>query len=278
MGSLRSRRGVASLAQPASPHAIMTRMAGERILVVEDEPAVRELVRRVLEAEGYTLLIASQPLEAEALFDEHGGNIDLLLTDVVLPNGDGPDLYRRLSEKKPVRVLYMSGYVHTLNQRRHLLEGNPDFIAKPFTPDALAQKVREALALSLKDEQPDQSTVLVVDDQEPVRTVVKRTLEKAGYSVLLAANAAEAETIFDQRQGRIALLLCDVVLPGADGPDLYQRLSEKHPVKVLYMSGYTHTVGERRHLLQGNPDFLPKPFTPEELAAKVKKMIKPRSV
>ena len=120
-------------------------MAGETILVVDDDEGTRRLIQKVLEPEGYRLLEAADPEQAEALFREQGGEIDLLLTDVVLPGGDGPDLYRSLSEERPLRVLYMSGYTRTVGERRYLLEGNPDFLAKPFTPGQLLARVKEII-------------------------------------------------------------------------------------------------------------------------------------
>ncbi|MDA2938655.1 ATP-binding protein [Acidobacteria bacterium AH-259-A15] len=119
--------------------------APETILAVDDDEAVRALVERVLEGEGYTVLVAANPDEAEEVFMQWPSEITLLLSDVVMPGGDGPDLYRCLTAKYPLKVLYMSGYTHTLASRRHLLDGNPAYLPKPFTPDDLTQRVRETL-------------------------------------------------------------------------------------------------------------------------------------
>ena len=119
--------------------------ASETILVVDDDEEVRALVERVLEEEGYIVLVAATPEEAEEVFMGWPGEIALLLSDVVMPEGDGSDLYRCLTEKYPLKVLYMSGYTHTLASHRHLLNGNPGYLQKPFTPDALTRRVRETL-------------------------------------------------------------------------------------------------------------------------------------
>ena len=116
-------------------------------------------------------------------------------------------------------------------------------------------------------------TILVVDDNQAVRALVKRVLEREGYAVLVAANPDEAKKVFMQSPSKITLLLSDVVMPGSDGPDLFRCLRAKYPLKVLYMSGYAHSLASRRHLLDGNRDLLPKPFAPDDLAQRVRETL-----
>ena len=118
----------------------------ETILVVEDEEEVRVITQRSLEEQGYRVHTAATPGEAEALYSKHGKKIDLLLTDVVLPEMDGPSLFARISEQAgSLKVLYMSGYAGGAILRNKLVEPGASFIQKPFTHAELARKVREAL-------------------------------------------------------------------------------------------------------------------------------------
>ena len=111
----------------------------ETILLVEDEAPVRELVRRVLESAGYVVLAAGLPSEAERLLDETG-KVDLLLTDIVMPEMSGYDLAERVSERRPdVRRLFISGYTPRVQRVRGPL------LKKPFAPEQLARAVRSAL-------------------------------------------------------------------------------------------------------------------------------------
>ncbi|MCZ6486305.1 MAG: PAS domain S-box protein [Acidobacteria bacterium] len=120
-----------------------TPKGSEVILVAEDEEPVREILDRVLKELGYTVLCASHAQEAEALLLKHNGEIDLLLSDVIMPGRSGPALYRRLKDKRPsLRVLYMSGYAETMFGS---LDPCAPFLSKPFTHEILAQKVREVL-------------------------------------------------------------------------------------------------------------------------------------
>jgi PAS domain S-box-containing protein len=115
------------------------------VLIVEDERQIRTLTHTILERAGYRVLAASTSTEAEAVFSRVGG-IDLLVTDVGLPDGSGPALFKRLFEKRPsLRVLYMSGYADETLVGQAALEPAGKFLRKPFLPDGLVRKVREAL-------------------------------------------------------------------------------------------------------------------------------------
>jgi CheY-like chemotaxis protein len=118
----------------------------ETILLVEDEPALRELTREVLSQRGYEVIEALNPQDAERLAGNNGCEIHLLLTDVMMPGMSGRELAKRLTERYPhLRVLYMSGYTYNVIAEGGTLEEGIAFLQKPFTPQVLTQKVREAL-------------------------------------------------------------------------------------------------------------------------------------
>jgi PAS domain S-box-containing protein len=118
----------------------------ETILLVEDEDAVRELAKTVLESRGYAVVEAMSAEEAEKLANGRDKKIDLLLTDVVMPAMSGRELARRISAQRPqTRVLFMSGYTDNVIAQGSVLEAGVSFLQKPFSPRALAAKVREVL-------------------------------------------------------------------------------------------------------------------------------------
>jgi signal transduction histidine kinase/CheY-like chemotaxis protein len=117
------------------------------VLVVEDEPLIREIATRVLRSEGYAVLTAEHPAEATSVAASHRGEIALLLTDVVMPGTDGRSFAEALKQTRPtMAVLYMSGHSDDIVARHGVLEPGIDLLPKPFSPEALAKKVREALA------------------------------------------------------------------------------------------------------------------------------------
>ena len=124
------------------------RLAGgrETVLLVEDEPANLRLGQRVLEHLGYTVLTASLPSEALRHAQAHAGQIQLLVTDVVMPEMNGPDLAARIAPLNPgMRCLFMSGYAADVISQKRLLDEGDWFLQKPFSIDELAAKVRQVL-------------------------------------------------------------------------------------------------------------------------------------
>ena len=118
----------------------------ETILVVEDEDAVRALACEILEDRGYEVLEAARGDVALGLLEERRGRVDLVLTDVVMPGVDGPELAAAVSRSYPeVRVLYMSGYAGEAMRHRGVLPAGAPLIQKPFSAQILASRVREAL-------------------------------------------------------------------------------------------------------------------------------------
>ena len=120
----------------------------ETILVAEDEGPIRELVVKILGRLGYTILQACDGAEAMVVDAAHTGPIDLLISDVIMPQISGPDLGQRLVARRPdMKVLYISGFASRLPVGTGQVSAHTRFLAKPFTSDALALKVREILDL-----------------------------------------------------------------------------------------------------------------------------------
>jgi PAS domain S-box-containing protein len=116
-------------------------------------------------------------------------------------------------------------------------------------------------------------TVLVVEDSDGLRQLAKRMLERRGHKVLVAGNADEALRLFDAN-GSIDVLLTDVVMPGASGPELTKQLVERRPsLKVIYMSGYTEEAIVHHGVLNPGVAFLHKPFSSEALGRKIREVL-----
>jgi CheY-like chemotaxis protein len=118
----------------------------ETILLVEDEDQVRSAARGILRRQHYPVIDAKNGNEALLLCEQHAGIIDLLLTDVVMPQMSGVELARRIAIKRPaIKVLFMSGYTDEAVIRYGALGAGIAFVQKPFTTETLARKVRQVL-------------------------------------------------------------------------------------------------------------------------------------
>jgi len=118
----------------------------ETILLVEDEPAILKVTRRMLERQGYVVLPAGTPADAIRLAGLHPGEIQLLVTDVIMPGMNGSDLARSLLSLHPgLKRLFMSGYTADVIAQQGVISDGVNFIQKPFTTEGLAQAVRAAL-------------------------------------------------------------------------------------------------------------------------------------
>lgn len=123
-----------------------TSFGAETVLLVEDEPALRDLIRIALVKNGFTVLDVASPSDAIVVCQQHPGPIQLLLTDVIMPGMDGPSLAKQIqTQRSEIRVLYMSGYATNFIMHGGVVDPGTNFLEKPFHPRALLAKVREVL-------------------------------------------------------------------------------------------------------------------------------------
>jgi len=124
----------------------------ETVFIVEDDDKLRNLTRKILERYGYSVLEAENGKDALRFSEEYEGQIDLMLTDVVMPKMSGKELAERLKSSRPeIKVIYMSGYTGNAIVHHGVLPPWLNFLEKPFTPEGLARKVREVLDRGIED-------------------------------------------------------------------------------------------------------------------------------
>ena len=210
-------------ARPQAPaHAPADAHGNETVLVVEDQTEVRRLVSAALGSFGYRVLEAGSGAEALALAERHAGPIHLLLADVIMPGLSGKEVAQQLAPLRPAtKVLFMSGYAEDVIAHHGALERGVAYIAKPFTPDALAAKVREVLGV------PEGARrILVVDDEAAVRSLLSVILRNSGYTVAEAGDGRQALAAVETFKPHIVLM--DLVMPEQEGIETIRTLSQQH--------------------------------------------------
>ena len=150
-------------------------------------------------------------------------------------------------------------------------EGTAFTIWLPRVPEAEQSKEPPELVL---DASPGEETILVVEDEEPVLTLVRETLEDAGYKVLVAPDGEEALDLFSRSKDPIHLVLTDVVMPKIGGKTLAARVASLYPeTQVLFMTGYFDTDIDPQDNPLGRRPCIFKPFTPNELTSKIRELL-----
>jgi len=145
---------------------------------------------------------------------------------------------------------------------------------KIYLPRVQAEPTHSDVVEELLPAQGGTETILLVDDEEAVRSIVERTLTSLGYHVLSASRPSEAEDIVANFKERIDLLLTDLILPECNGKKLFESLSAKHAdMKVLYISGYTDSTVAQHAALGSDMPFIQKPLNMDALARKVRQVL-----
>ena len=253
---------------PAKPALGATRR-NATILVVEDDPAIRMLVEEILTGAGYKVLIAGSGPRAIELADEHEGDIHLLLTDVVLPNMGGQEIASRIALVRPeTKVLFMSGYTGNMANECERLETGVEFLQKPFTPEALCEKIGDLLSTASAIRR-----VLVVDDDPSLRNLLAQTLEGEGFQAFTAEDGREARLQIEEH--RIDLVITDLAMPGEEGMELIRALRKDQPdVKIVAMSGAFGTDVLRAARALGAHISLVKPLSKETILRSIDQLSK----
>jgi two-component system, cell cycle sensor histidine kinase and response regulator CckA len=228
----------------------------ETVLVVDDRAAIRDLVRETLEPCGYKILEASDGQEGLEVFERTANQVDLVITDLIMPRLGGAELGRLIKQRRPeTKILYVTGY----SGESPIVEAGGTLLQKPFTPEALARKVRETLS------GPSSSrSILIVDDDPEVLNLLRFVLEGEGYDIRSAQNGREA--MAQLKEVPVGIILTDLAMPEQDGIETILAVRKEYPnLRVIAMSGTfaSSVLDAARHL--GADAVLAKPIEVDEM-------------
>jgi DNA-binding response OmpR family regulator len=227
----------------------------------------------VLKSYGHRVISAESAGDA-LLFCERE-RIDLVLTDVVMPNVSGRELAGRLEALRPgIKVLSMSGYTDNVIEHHGVLEQGARFIQKPFSPEELAGRVRGVLGPPAPAVAPA-ARILVADDEGGVRGFLRKVLEEGGHEVIEAVDGKQA--LQQVLAGRVDLVITDLIMPDQEGIETIQALRRQAPgVGIIAISGAFGGQFLKTAKMLGAAAVLNKPVSAELLLANVADVLKSR--
>jgi PAS domain S-box-containing protein len=242
---------------------------GRTVLLVEDDAHVREAASRILHRSGFTVIEAANADEARSAAIATQRQVDVLLTDVVMPGLSGPELATQLVRLLPgMRVVLMSGYpADALIDRKSEL-ASAKLISKPFTPATLLEAVGSVMAPRRDTGSIDngRGRVLLVEDEVALRDLTTRQLQKDGYTVIPAGTLTEALAAFDETP--MDVVLSDINLPDGKGIELLKRIRHLDmDVPVILITGAPDLQMATEAVRYGAFRFLSKPVPASELLA-----------
>jgi len=247
---------------PEPARRVTRQSANETILLVEDEDLVRRAASRALERSGYKVLRARNAGEALLIFEQHSQEIQLLLTDVVMPHMGGGQLAARLQRSRPdLPILLMTGYTDDAVLRHGFQEGSFRLLRKPFTPEALVTAARRTLDDAERSSMKRSKRVLIIDDDRLLASALRR---------LLRGNEVESErTLAGARaqleRGQFDLVLCDLNLPDGHGSDLLNWMHETCPEQLRRTVVLTGGFDRSAYPLPKHIEVIEKPVQPRTL-------------
>ena len=220
--------GVTERADGVPEVDLMSHGGTESILVVEDEQGVRDITERILRSAGYNVMVAETPAIALALIN-NGRAVDLLLTDVIMPGLSGRELAQQLQAARPrMKTIFMSGYTDEIIARQGVLDQGVTFLQKPFGPEDLLPLIRETLNGEQAPVPARSLGVLIVDDEQPMREVLKLLLETSKFHVMGEADSG-LKAIEMARDLRPDVILLDHFMPGMSGAQTAPALRAASP-------------------------------------------------
>jgi DNA-binding response OmpR family regulator len=265
------RVGEPSPVEEAPRVAPSTLRGTETILVVEDQEDVRTFAVEALRSYGYRVLEASLGGEALLLAESHPEPIHLMLADIVMPRMTGMELAARLEPLRPhMRVLFMSGYSDRAMDTRADGgggDGEAEFIAKPFSPEILAAKVRSVLGIPVS-----RGRILVVENDQGVRGLFENVLSREGYEVSLASDGDRASRLLQRRS--FHLVITEVAAPHLQGQEMIRLIRSSvsdQRILAVCAGSSSHSAKD----LDVDATLL-KPVNPEQLLAAVADLLAPR--
>jgi signal transduction histidine kinase/DNA-binding response OmpR family regulator len=274
--------GAAMLDAVPSSAATTTKWRGAgQILIVDDEEAIRDFTRKLVEEMGFSVRTARDGEEAIQIYREELDRIDCVLLDLTMPKMNGEETFRELRRIKPdVSVILSSGYSEEGAIAKFSGLGLAGFIQKPYGFDTLAAILRNALSGIGKSSAAEAvrhqaCTVLVVDDEAASRDAMQFYLREAGFSTLTAEDGETAVRIYRDHHREIVCVFIDLTLPKKDGVETFRELRRfDDEARIVVMSGRPAAALRERFDGMEVFGFICKPESPDGIVDRLWKVLR----
>ena len=229
------------------------------VLVVDDEVMIRDLLGDTLQAIGYVVKVADGFDAAVDILKSE--NIDVVITDIMMPVKSGVELIKLVKEEYPqVPVLAISG--KGVPQQSVFNAGADGFLTKPFRIGVVEELIEKTLLrydIAKAQKVTRQKKILVVDDEPAIVSTLKDSLEALGYQSIGASNGKEALQVIENNG--LDLVITDIRMPEKSGIDLLHQIKESHPdLPVVIITGYPLAYPPDKAMKEGADGYLAKPF------------------
>ena len=242
----------------------------ERILFVDDEPALTNIAKQILESLGYYVETRTSSIEALELFKAQSDRFDLVITDMTMPHmtGDGLD-------KELIRIKSDIPLSATIDDHKAMAMCIRAFAFKPIVKREIAIKIRKVLDQTVEKKPGSMAHILLIDDDAQIRTMLRQILETEGYEVVDASNGKEGIKLY--REDPADLVITDIIMPEKEGTEMIMELKKDFPdVKIIAISAGGQIDAEkylRTAKMLGAKFTFAKPFERKELLDAVKEIV-----
>ncbi|PIZ12965.1 MAG: hypothetical protein COY53_07310 [Elusimicrobia bacterium CG_4_10_14_0_8_um_filter_37_32] len=246
----------------------------KKILVIDDEPAIAQLIKINLEADGYEVDTALDGMEG--IEKAKASPPDVITLDVLMPGMNGFQVMELL-KKNPgtadIPVIFIS-IVEGPQKDRGFHLGAVDFLTKPIEYGELLKSLKK-IESSIGKVTGVKKEVLVIDDERDVANLIKVNLEDQGYDVFVAYNGPDAIAIARERKPEVIML--DLAMPGMDGFSVMKVLKqdkETEHIPIIVLTGHDTKGYKQKSLMLGAAQYMTKPFSEKDIVEEIKKVIK----
>jgi len=239
----KSKQTISEIPAPTITDRTQNLQGSETLLVVDDEQAMLELAYETLSTHGYQVLTANDGEQALSVLENE--NVDLIISDVIMPNMDGYQLAAQIQQWYPhIIMLMVSGFA---DERSHDKENSllhKTILYKPYTSNALLACVRTQLDASSNKDKLTGRRVMVMDDEEDIRELYKLRLNKLGCKAILTSNGEDAIALYQQsleNDESIDVIILDLSIPGGmGGTEVAKKIWNLNPhAKIIVASGHS---------------------------------------